>query len=292
MSNDSIVYVNGKYVHKNEALVSVFDRGLLYGDGFFEGIRIYNGKIFMCNEHIDRFFDSAKFTNIILNYSKEEIVNIIYKLIEVNNIKDGYIRLVATRGSYNLGLTPPKDNVINPTLICIVSDITLYDKKFYDNGMSAVFSSFTRVSPSMLDPQCKSLNYLLNILAKMEAGNRGAQEAIFLNSNGIVTECTGDNIFIIKDSVIYTPPSYIGILNGITRILVIKILKDLGYDVREQEFTRYNVYTADECFLTGTAAEVIGVVNIDGRYVNDGNVGTHTRIIMNEYKKYIDSVCN
>ena len=183
MSNDSIVYVNGKYVHKNEALVSVFDRGLLYGDGFFEGIRIYNGKIFMCNEHIDRFFDSAKFTNIILNYSKEEIVNIIYKLIEVNNIKDGYIRLVATRGSYNLGLTPPKDNIINPTLICIVSDITLYDKKFYDNGMSAVFSSFTRVSPSMLDPQCKSLNYLLNILAKMEAGNRGAQEAIFLNSN-------------------------------------------------------------------------------------------------------------
>ncbi|BAK81013.1 branched-chain-amino-acid transaminase [Candidatus Arthromitus sp. SFB-rat-Yit] len=292
MSNDSIVYINGKYVHKNEALVSVFDRGILYGDGFFEGIRIYNGKIFMCDEHIDRFFDSSKYTNIILNYSKDEIVDIIEKLIEMNNVKDGYIRLVATRGAYNLGLTPPTPDVANPTLICIVSNITLYDRKFYDNGMNAIFSSFTRIGTSMLDPQCKSLNYMLNILAKMEANNRGAQEAIFLNSNGIVTECTGDNIFIIKDDVVYTPPSYTGILNGITRILIIKILKKLGYDIREQEFTRYNVYTADECFLTGTAAEVISVVNIDGRLINDGKVGPHTKIIMNEYKKYIDSVCN
>ena len=143
----------------------------------------------------------------------------------------------------------------------------------------------------MLDPQCKSLNYMTNILAKIEASKRNAQEAIFLNSNGIVTECTGDNIFIIKDNIIYTPPSYTGILNGVTRILVIKILRELGYEVREQEFTRYNVYTADECFLTGTAAEVIGVTSIDDRIIGEGKVGEHTKIIMREYKKYIDKVC-
>lgn len=292
MNSDSIVYVNGKYVHKDEALIPVFDRGVLYGDGFFEGIRIYNKTIFMCEEHMNRFFDGAKYTNMALNYSKEEIVNIINKLIEMNNINDGYVRLVATRGSYNLGVMPPSSDIAKPTLICIVSDITLYDKKFYDNGMNVVFSSFTRVSPSMLDPQCKSLNYMLNILAKMEASNRGAQEAIFLNSNGIVTECTADNIFIVKDNVIYTPPSHTGILNGITRMLVIKISKELGYDIREQEFTRYNVYTADECFLTGTAAEVVGIVDIDGRVIGDGNVGPYTMSIMREYKEYINNVCN
>lgn len=288
---NELVYINGKYVHKNDASISVFDRGILYGDGFFEGIRIYNGKIFMCDEHIERFFDSAKYTDIFLDYSKRDIRDIMEYLVAANNINDGYIRLIATRGCYNLGIRPPDKKLVKATLICIASSISLYDEEFYHKGLNVVVSSFNRISPSMFDVQCKSLNYMSNILAKIEASNRGAQEAIFLNSNGIVTECTGDNIFIIKSNVVYTPPSYIGILTGITRNLVINIMKDKGYDVREEEFTRYNVYTADECFLTGTAAEVIGVTKVDDRVIGNGQVGRHTKIIMDCYRDYIDKVC-
>lgn len=291
MTDEIFVYVNGEYLRKSEAMVSVFDRGILYGDGFFEGIRVYNGKIFMEKSHVDRFFDSAKYTNISLNYSKEDISVIMNKLIEMNSIKDGYIRLVATRGSYNLGLTPPDSSLVRPTLICIASNIKLYDDKYYLNGVSTIISSFIRISPSMFDVQCKSLNYMTNILARMEANNRGSQEAIFVNNNGVITECTGDNIFIIKDNIVYTPPSYTGILNGITRLLVIKLLRDAGYEVQEREFTRYNLYTADECFLTGTAAEVIGVVVVDNRIIGDGQVGYHTKKIMKLFKDYISQVC-
>ncbi len=289
--DELIVYVNGKYVKKSDATISVFDRGLLYGDGFFEGIRIYNGKIFMGNEHIDRFFDAAKYTMMILKHTKEELIEIINELIKINNIKDGYIRLIATRGSYNLGITPPDDELINPTLVCIASNISMYKKEFYELGINVIFSSFIRMSPSMLDPQCKSINYLSNVLAKIEASKRNAQEAIFLNNVGVVTECTGDNIFIIKDNKVYTPPIHVGILNGITRILVIKLLRELGYEVYEQEFTRFNVYSADECFLTGTAAEVVGVVSVDDRMIGDGKVGINTKRIMEEFKKYINKVC-
>lgn len=291
LNNELIVYVNGKYVKKEQATISVFDRGILYGDGFFEGIRIYNGKIFMGDEHINRFFDGAKYTAMPLKYTKKELLDIINELIKINNVDNGYIRLVMTRGSYNLGITPPDDRVAEPTLICIASNIDLYKKEFYDIGINVVFSSLIRMSPLMLDPQCKSINYLSNVLAKLEASKKNAQEAIFLNNSGIVTECTGDNIFIIKDKKVYTPPVHVGILNGITRILVIKLLKELGYDVYEQEFTRFNVYTADECFLTGTAAEVVGVVNVDDRIIGDGKVGVNTRIIMDEFKKYINKVC-
>lgn len=291
LNNDLIVYVNGKYVKKEQANISVFDRGVLYGDGFFEGIRIYNGKIFMGDEHINRFFDGAKYTAMPLRYTKKELLDIMKELVRVNNVTDGYIRLVMTRGVYNLGITPPDDKSAEPTLICIASNISLYNKEFYDIGINVVFSSFIRMSPLMLDPQCKSINYLSNILAKLEASQRNAQEAIFLNNSGIVTECTGDNIFIIKDKKVYTPPAHVGILNGITRILVIQLLKKLGYSVYEQEFTRFNVYTADECFLTGTAAEVVGVVRVDDRVIGDGKVGIDTKIIMDEFKKYINSVC-
>lgn len=291
LNNELIVYVNGKYVKKDQANISVFDRGILYGDGFFEGIRIYNGKIFMGNEHIDRFFDGAKYTAMPLRYTKKELLDIINELIKVNNVDNGYIRLVMTRGIYNLGITPPDNEVAEPTLICIVSNIDLYKKEFYDIGINVVFSSLIRMSPLMLDPQCKSINYLSNVLAKLEASKKNAQEAIFLNNSGIVTECTGDNIFIIKDKKVYTPPVHVGILNGITRILVIKLLKELGYSVYEQEFTRFNVYTADECFLTGTAAEIVGVVNVDDRVIGNGKVGINTKIIMDEFKKYINKVC-
>lgn len=286
-----IVYVNGEYIYRDKAKISVFDRGLLYGDGFFEGIRIYNGKVFMEKEHIDRFFDSSKYTDIPLKKSKEDISSIMNKLIEMNDIKDGYIRLIATRGAYNLGLTPPSKESCDPTLICIASSITLYDKEYYDKGVNVIISSFVRMNPSMFDVQCKSLNYMSNILAKIEANSVGAQEAIFINGSGVVTECTGDNIFIIKDDVVYTPPSYVGILNGVTRSLVIDILNDLGYEVLEKEFTRYNLYTADECFLTGTAAEIIGVSKIDNRLIGSGVVGPHTKNIIKAFKDYISKVC-
>lgn len=289
--DELIVYVNGKYVKKSDATISVFDRGLLYGDGFFEGIRIYNGKIFMGDEHIDRFFDAAKYTMMTLKHTKEQLLEIINELVKINNVKDGYIRLIATRGSYNLGITPPDKDLVEPTIICIASNISMYKKDFYELGINVIFSSFIRMSPSTLDPQCKSLNYMLNVLAKIEAGKMNAQEAIFLNNVGVVTECTGDNIFIIKDNKVYTPPIHVGILNGITRILIIKLLKELGYEVYEQEFTRFNVYTADECFLTGTAAEVVGVVSVDDRIIGDGKVGINTKRIMEEFKKYIDKVC-
>ncbi len=287
-----IVYVDGKYVNEDEAKISVFDRGILYGDGFFEGIRIYNGKVFMGSQHIDRFFCAAKYVMMPMRYTKQEILDIIKYLIKVNSIKDGYIRLVMTRGSYNLGIMPPNENEAKPKLICIASNITLYNKEFYDEGINVIVSSFTRVSPSMLDPQCKSVNYLLNVLAKMEAGQRNAEEAIFLNSMGIVTECTGDNIFIIKHNKVYTPPISVGILNGITKILVLDILRKLGYEVYEQEFTRFNVYNADECFLTGTAAEVIGVRSVDERLIGSGKVGDMTKILMKEFKNYINEVCH
>lgn len=291
MTDEMFIYVNGEYLRRSEAKVSVFDRGILYGDGFFEGIRIYNGKIFMEQSHIDRFFDSAKYTNILLGYSKEDISEIMHTLIDMNGIKDGYIRLVATRGEYNLGLTPPDSSLVKPTLICIASNIKLYDDKYYLNGVSVIISSFMRMSPSMFDVQCKSLNYMSNILARMEANSKGAQEAIFVNNNGVVTECTGDNIFIIKDNIVYTPPSHTGILNGVTRLLVINLLKEAGYEVHEREFTRYNLYTADECFLTGTAAEVIGVVDIDNRTIGNGEVGYHTKKVMKLFKDYINKVC-
>ncbi len=286
-----IIYVNGEYLKKSEAKISVFDRGFLYGDGFFEGIRIYNGKIFKCDEHIDRFYDSSKYTMIPIKNSKQEIVHIMNELIKLNNIKDGYIRLVMSRGTYNLGLTPPDEEIVNPTLVCIASSISLYNKNFYEEGINVIISSFVRMNPSMADPQCKSLNYLSNILAKVEAKNKNAQEAIFLNVNGVVSECTGDNIFIIKDNKVYTPPTHTGILNGITRILVIELLKDLGYEIYEREFTRFNLYSCDECFLTGTAAEIIGVVSIDNRKIGNGKVGKHTKIITEHFKKYIKENC-
>lgn len=289
--DELIIYVNGKYVKKIDATISVFDRGLLYGDGFFEGIRIYNSKIFMGDEHIDRFFDAAKYTMVTLKHTKEQLLEIINELVKINNVKDGYIRLIATRGSYNLGITPPDENLFDPTIICIASSISMYEKDFYELGINVIFSSFIRMSPSMLDPQCKSLNYMSNVLAKIEASRMNAQEAIFLNNLGVVTECTGDNIFIIKHDKVYTPPIHVGILNGITRILVIKLLKELGYEVYEQEFTRFNVYTADECFLTGTAAEVVGVVSVDDRTIGNGKVGINTKRIMEEFKKYINEVC-
>lgn len=289
--DELIVYVDGKYVKKDDAKVSVFDRGILYGDGFFEGIRIYNGKVFKGSEHIDRFFDAAKYIMMPMKYTKQEILDIISHLINVNNIKDGYIRLVMTRGSHNLGILPPSEDVAKPTLICIASSITMYKAEFYSKGIDVIVSSFSRVSPSMLDPQCKSVDYLLNVLAKIEAGQRNAQEAIFLNNMGIVTECTGDNIFIVRDKKVYTPPAHVGILNGITRLIVIEILKKLGYEIYEQEFTRLNIYTADECFLTGTAAEVIGVRAVDGRLIGNGEVGELTKILMKEFKNYINENC-
>lgn len=285
--SERIIYLDGNYVLENEAKVSVFDHGLLYGDGVFEGIRAYNGRIFRCEEHIERLFAAAKAIMLKVTLTKDEMTEVLLETCRRNNVKDGYIRLVVTRGKGDLGLNPI--NCPKATVFCIAGSIQLYPEEMYTKGMPIVTAAQRRNKATIVDPQIKSLNYLNNILAKMEANRAGAPEALMLNHDGIVAECTGDNIFIVKKGVIYTPPIHIGILDGITRNTVIELAKGLGYEVKECEFTLFNVYNADECFLTGTAAEAVPVTSVDQRVIGEGVAGPITKVLLAAFKEYANT---
>ncbi|RLD15589.1 MAG: branched-chain amino acid aminotransferase [Caldiserica bacterium] len=282
------IWLNGKLVKKDEAKISVLDHGLLYGDGVFEGIRAYNGRVFRLNKHIERLYNSAKAIMLEVPLSKDEMRKAIILTLRANNLKDAYIRVVVTRGEGDLGLDPRK--CPEPNVFIITDKITLYPKEFYENGLKIVTASTRRNIPEAIDPRIKSLNYLNNILAKIEANLKGVPEALMLNKDGYVAECTGDNIFIVRDGKILTPPFYVGVLRGITRETVIEIaVKILKIEVLEVPFTLFHLYTSEECFLTGTAAEVIPVTEVDGRKIGDGKVGRITKRIMKEFKKLTKS---
>ncbi|MCX5696255.1 MAG: branched-chain-amino-acid transaminase [Candidatus Omnitrophica bacterium] len=278
------IYINGKFYEKNEAKVSVFDHGLLYGDGVFEGIRSYNRLVFKLREHIDRLFESAKSIMLNIPLSKEELIKATVLTLKKNNLKDSYIRLVVTRGEGDLGLDPRKCNG-NATIIIITDKINLYPDKFYKQGLKIITVPTIRNLPEALNPQIKSLNYLNNILAKIEATNAGCDEAIMLDSLGYVAECTGDNIFIVKDKHLYTPPQCMGTLRGITRDAVLEIARKEKTPAHEHVITRHEVYISDECFLTGTAAEIVPVVMVDGRVIGDGKPGKVTSALLKKFRE-------
>jgi len=278
------VYINGELVPREEAKVSVFDHGFLYGDGVFEGIRAYNGKLFTPKEHIDRLYASAAAIELKIPLSKEKLEAAVMKTLQANNLTDAYIRAVVSRGEGTLGLNPRLCE--KPNVIIITDSIKLYPQELYDRGMEVVTVSTIRNHPNALDPRIKSLNYLNNILAKIEGLNAGVMEAIMLNGQGHVAECTGDNIFIVCKGTLITPPRSAGILEGITRNAVMCMARDEGIPVLEENMTRYDLFTADECFLTGTAAEVIAVVKIDGRPVADGTPGPITRKLLACFRKH------
>jgi len=269
------IYLDGDFVPAEEAKVSVFDHGLLYGDGVFEGIRFYNDRVFKLDEHLQRLYDSAKAIRLEIPLQPKEFEEVILETIRRNNLHDGYIRAVVTRGPGDLGLDP--DKCPKPFIFIITASIVLYAEEYYEKGLSVITVPTRRNVPEALNPRIKSLNYLNNILAKIEAKNANVIEAIMLSNDGYVVECTGDNIFIIKNGVVSTPPTYIGALVGVTRNTAMDLAGDMGLEVVEEVFNRYEVYIADECFLTGTAAEVIPVVKVDGRIIGDGKPGRITR---------------
>ncbi|MHB9155301.1 MAG: branched-chain-amino-acid transaminase [Endomicrobiales bacterium] len=278
------IYLDGKLVEKDEAKISVFDHGLLYGDGVFEGIRAYNGRVFRLREHLDRIYNSARAIMLDISMSKKEMEAAVIETLAANKLRDAYIRLVVTRGIGDLGLDPK--NCSNPTVFIITDKIKLYPEELYTRGLEVVTSSIKRNIPQALSPCIKSLNYLNNILAKVEASRAGVPEAIMLNAQGYVAECTGDNIFLLKENTLITPPSSAGALEGITRGAVMELAKNkLKLLVKEDVFTTYHLYTADECFLTGTAAEVIPMVKIDGRPVGDGKPGKTTLRLVKEFRE-------
>jgi branched-chain amino acid aminotransferase len=269
------VYINGKFFDKADAKVSVYDHGLLYGDGIFEGIRVYNGRIFRLAEHLQRFYESARHILLEVPLSREQLAEAVQSTVRINNKHDGYIRLVLTRGAGTLGIDPRKTS--DPQLIVIVDDISMYPPELYENGLDIIVASTIRNHPNALNPRIKSLNYLNNILAKIEATRAGCLEAIMLNVNGEVAECTADNIFLVKHGELRTPPLHAGLLEGITRDTVIDLAKGADIPVQEMTLTRHDVYSADECFLTGTGAEIIPVVKCDGRLIGIGKPGPITR---------------
>ena len=269
------VYINGKFYNKDDAKVSVYDHGLLYGDGVFEGMRSYAGKVFRLNEHLDRIWESAQSICLEIPIAKDDLAAAVNESLELNGIKDGYVRLVVTRGAGTLGLDPNRCS--DPQVIIIADTITLYPAEVYELGLEIVTVSTIRNHPAALSPRIKSLNYLNNILAKIEGLKAGCVEALMLNTKGDVAECTGDNIFLVKHGVLLTPPIDAGILAGITRHAVIELALDQGREVREIPLTKHDVYIADECFLTGTAAEVAPVVKVDDRTIGDGVPGPVTR---------------
>ena len=277
------IYLDGRLVDKSEAVVSVFDHGLLYGDGIFEGIRSYDGLVFKLSEHLDRLWESARTLKLEIPLSKKELQEAVIETLKANGLKDAYIRLVVTRGVGDLGLDPRK--CPKASLFIIADKITLYPREYYEKGLELVTVPTVRNHPEALNPQLKTLNYLNNILAKIEAINAGKDEAILLNSQGYVTECTGENIFYVKDHEIVTPPTYVGILKGITRDVVMRISKELGFVIVERPFTRHDLYTAEEVFLTGTAAEIVPVAKIDNRLIGTGRPGKTTLRLMTEFKK-------
>ncbi|RUL87666.1 branched-chain-amino-acid transaminase [Tautonia sociabilis] len=269
------VYINGKLFDKAEAKVSVYDHGLLYGDGVFEGLRSYGGKVFKLEEHIQRLYASARAIHLEIPMARDELAEAVLDTLKVNDLTDAYIRLVVTRGAGSLGLDPRKTT--DPQVIIITDSISLYPAELYDHGLKIVTAGTIRNHPAALNPRIKSLNYLNNILAKIEGTNAGCLEALMLNHTGHIAECTGDNIFVVEDGVIHTPSVDSGILEGITREAVIDLARSIGLTVIERTMDRHDVYTADECFLTGTAAEVIPVIECDARLIGDGRPGPITK---------------
>ena len=281
------IYLNGKLVPEKDAKVSVFDHGLLYGDGVFEGIRSYNGRVFMLDEHIARLYRSAKGIDLKIPMTQAGMAKAVVRTCLANRVMDGYIRLVVTRGVGSLGLNPY--NCAKPQVIIIAGSIQLYAKKLYDKGLSIVTVGTIRNHTESINPQIKSLNYLNNILAKIEAINSGCVEAVMLNAQGFVAEATGDNIFVVRGKSLLTPPPWCGTLEGITRNAVMTLAAEAGLDVQEAVLTRYDLYTADEVFLTGTAAEVIPVVTIDRRSIGSGKPGAVTRRLATAYHTFASS---
>jgi len=277
------IFLNGKFVSQEDAKISVFDHGLLYGDGVFEGIRLYNGRIFRLDQHLDRLFASAKAIMLDMPMTKAELVEACCEACRLNEVRDGYIRLVVTRGVGNLGLDPFKCR--KPSVFIIADKIELYPEKVYRDGIKLITAATQRIHPAAISPSIKSLNYLNNILAKIEAIHAGTMEAIMLNSAGYVAECTGDNLFIVRGGRIETPPVSDGALIGITRGVIFELAAKLKLAASELHLTRYDMVTADECFLTGTAAEIVPVAEIDGRLIGSGKPGPVTLKLMAEFHK-------
>ncbi len=276
------VYINGTLYDKDDAKISVFDHGLLYGDGVFEGMRAYGGRVFRLKQHLDRLWNSAKAIWLEIPLTQEAMAKAVNETLAANSIKDGYIRLVVTRGVGTLGLDPNRCS--QPQVIIITDKIELYPEDFYRNGLEIVTASTQRNHPGALNPRIKSLNYLNNILAKIEGLKAGCIEALMLNHKGEVAECTGDNLFLVRSGVLQTPPLDAGILEGITRQAVMELAAGAGIEVREMPLTRHDVYVADECFLTGSAAEVIPVVKIDSRTIGSGKPGPVTRDLIERFR--------
>jgi len=278
------IWLDDKLVDEADAKISVFDHGLLYGDGVFEGIRVYNGRTFELEAHINRLYESAKVIRLEVPTSKGKLIRAVEKTTEANGVIDGYIRLVVTRGVGTLGLNPFVCE--GGRLIIIADNIQLYPEEFYEKGMKIISATTVRNHPLAIPPQVKSLNYLNNILAKIEALDNDVPEAIMYNHQGYVAEATGDNVFIVKKGVICTPPVQAGMLEGITRAVVIRLAKEENLEVVEKNLTRFDLYVCDELFLTGTAAEVIGIVEIDRRVIGDGKPGPYTNLLRKKFYKY------
>lgn len=293
------IFLNDEFVTKENAKVSVYDHGFLYGDGVFEGIRVYSGNVFRMNEHMNRLYNSAKSILLNIPYTQDELTKIIANTVAKNKVDDAYIRVVISRGVGDLGLDP--NNCASASVVIIVEPLSIFPKELYETGLDIVTVATRRNRPDVLSPKVKSLNYLNNVLVKIEAHLANVSEALMLNDQGYVAEGSADNVFIYKNGCFYTPPGYVGALEGITRNAVIDIAKELGYEIKEEPFTRHDVYTADEVFLTGTAAEVIAVVKVDGRTIGDGVPGIHTnrlllkfreRVVLEGYKVYQETTPN
>lgn len=279
------VWIDGKLYDKADAKVSVYDHGLLYGDGVFEGIRVYNGKIFECSSHIDRLWASAKAIRLAIPISKEQMCSAIEETVKANQFRDCYVRAVVTRGPGDLGINPLKSP--RPCVFIIADLISVYPREMYDKGIAVITSSVIRNHPNALSARIKSLNYLNNVLAKIEANDAGVSEAVMLNHEGYVSECTADNIFIIRRGEVQTPPTTEGLLEGVTRDVMMRLCRRLNLPCVEKRLERYDLYTADECFLTGTGAEVIPVTKIDGREIGTGQPGQLTKRLIEAFRGYI-----
>jgi branched-chain amino acid aminotransferase len=282
-----IIFMNDRLVPEDEARVSVFDHGLLYGDGVFEGLRSYSGTVFRLDAHLDRLWASARAICLEIPLSKAAVAKAVNDTLAANKLSDGYVRLVVTRGAGSLGLDPNRTK--NPQVIVIADTISLYPREFYEQGLKIVTAATQRVQSAALSPRIKSLNYLNNIMAKLEGLRAGCVEALMLNHKGEVAECTGDNVFVVRSGVLLTPPPDAGILEGITRNAVMDLAREAGIDCREATLTRHDLYTADECFLTGTAAEVIPVVDIDGRTIGSGTPGPVTKQLTTAFHALVRS---
>lgn len=287
MQNPLKVYIDGQLFPENEAKISVFDHGLLYGDGVFEGIRFYCGRVFRLDEHVARLYDSAKSLLLTIPMTQEEMIGAVVDTIKANGLRDGYVRLVVTRGVGGLGLSPYRCK--KASIIVIASTIQLYDQKCYEEGLKVATCSTRRPTSASLEPAVKSLNYLSNVMGKIEAIAAGAEEGVMLNEQGFVSECTGDNIFVVKNGVIHTPPRHAGILDGITRRVVFELAVSAGFTLVERQMTRYDLYVADELFLTGTAAEVVPVHQYDERVIGTGKPGPVTQRLMLDFRQLAES---